>query len=307
MNSEPLYFSSNGQFKILQFTDIHYDCGCEADQKTVHLMEHLIQTEQPDFIIVTGDVSTGKDNVNQLSHALAPIVDSGCPWSIVFGNHDAEYGEGHDALLHKLVTLPNHRISNDTGAIFGKSNYYLPVYESKEKVRWILYGLDSNMYNSNSLVGGYDYIRSSQIQWYQQTNRLLRKQYGNFDALSFFHIPLPEYNDVWSTQTCYGEKNEEVCCPNQNSGLFSAMLEEGNMRGVFVGHDHINDYWGELYGIRLCYGRATGYNTYGKEDYLRGARIILLDRNTPAQFITYIHLSDDTIIKEQASHFPEKP
>lgn len=69
------------------------------------------------------------------------------------------------------------------------------------------------------------------------------------------HIALPEYNEVWDTRICYGDKREEVCAPKINSGFFTAMLETGHTKAVFVGHDHINDYIGDLYGILLGYGR----------------------------------------------------
>lgn len=72
-----------------------------------------------------------------------------------------------------------------------------------------------------------------------------------------------------------------MCCPKINTGLFAAMHLAGNVRGVFAGHDHVNDYEGMLYGVRLCYGRATGYNTYGKDAFQRGARVIRLHEEQP--------------------------
>ena len=48
------------------------------------------------------------------------------------------------------------------------------------------------------------------------------------------------------------------------------------MIGTFVGHDHVNDYQGDLHGIRLCYGRGSGFNTYGRAGFLHGARVIRL-------------------------------
>ncbi len=57
----------------------------------------------------------------------------------------------------------------------------------------------------------------------------------------FFHIPLCEYDDVWNTGQCTGSKNEPVCCPIFNSGLFTALKSTGDVMGVFVGHDHTND------------------------------------------------------------------
>jgi hypothetical protein len=34
---------------------------------------------------------------------------------------------------------------------------------------------------------------------------------------------------------------------------------------VVAGHDHVNDFEGTLYGVRLCYDARAAYNTYGRE------------------------------------------
>ena len=47
------------------------------------------------------------------------------------------------------------------------------------------------------------------------------------------------------------------------------------MEAVFCGHDHNNDFWGDYNGIKLFYGRKTGYGGYGPPWYMqRGARVI---------------------------------
>lgn len=49
----------------------------------------------------------------------------------------------------------------------------------------------------------------------------------------------------------------------------------GNIKGIFVGHDHNNDYWGDYNGIKLHFGRKTGHGGYGPPWYMRrGARVI---------------------------------
>jgi hypothetical protein len=122
-------------------------------------------------------------------------------------------------------------------------------------------------------------------------------------AFAFFHIPLPEYQEVWDAGVCYGHRFEAVCCPRVNSGLFAAMVEMGDVIGTFVGHDHVNDYWGIRHGIRLCYGRASGYNTYGRERFQRGARIIQMRRGT-RQFLSWLRLDDGSVIPDQPVHYP---
>jgi len=102
---------------------------------------------------------------------------------------------------------------------------------------------------------------------------------------------------------CYGHKFDDVCCPRLNSGLLAAMVEMGDVVGAFVGHDHVNDFWGMHHGIRLCYGRATGYNTYGREGFPRGARIIQLRRDTH-RFTSWLRLDDGSVVREQPAQQP---
>ena len=58
--------------------------------------------------------------------------------------------------------------------------------------------------------------------------------------------------------------------------MFAAMKEAGDVMGMFVGHDHDNDYAVMWKDILLAYGRFTGGNT--EYNHLpNGARIIVLD------------------------------
>ena len=302
-----LQFNNKGTFKILQFTDIHYSDDKEADHCTTRLMEQILREERPDFIMVTGDTVYGPDNINLLSEALAPVTSAGVPWSFTFGNHDTEEGMGYDELFILVTNLPICAAYNADASISGTGNHFLEVKDRWGNTKWVLFGVDSGAYNQLSQVGGYDYVKENQIRWYKNMIQEFEKKEEHFSALVFMHIALPEYNEVWDTQTCYGEKREAVCCPRINSGFFTAMLEAGHTKGVFAGHDHINDFKGNLYGILLAYGRATGYNTYGQEGYLRGARIIVLDENNTRSFQTYIRLEDGTLLQEQKLHKPENP
>lgn len=74
--------------------------------------------------------------------------------------------------------------------------------------------------------------------------------------------------------------------------------------GTFAGHDHVNDYWGTKQGIRLCYGRATGYNTYGREGFSHGARVIRLQQDKK-EFETWLRLEDGSRLTIQPEHQPE--
>ena len=77
--------------------------------------------------------------------------------------------------------------------------------------------------------------------------------------------------------------------PALNSGFFAALVEAGDVMGAFCGHDHVNDYEGELFGVRLAYGRATGFAEYGREGFPRGARVIRLYEGR-RRFDTWVRL-----------------
>lgn len=301
-----LFFKNDGTFKILQFTDIHYCDDNDKDHLTGRLMSQIIEQENPDFIIVTGDTVYGKSNAKLLEKALSPIIEAGVPWSYTFGNHDTEDGEDYDVLFPIITGFPDCVLYNADNSIDGWGNHFLEVKNKQGETKWILFGIDSGAYNKMPHIGGYDYVKQSQIHWYQKTIRDFEKRDSAFSTLIFMHIALPEYNQAWDMEKCWGEKREEICCPRINSGFFTAMQEVGHTEGVFVGHDHINDFMGNLYGITLAYGRAAGYNTYGQKDYLKGARIILLHEKNIESFETYIRLSDGSVIRNQQEHEPER-
>lgn len=300
-----LVFSEEGKFKILQFTDIHFSDNNHVDQDTVQLMKEILEKEKPDFIMITGDTVYGENNVAYLPLALEPVIASGIPFTYAFGNHDTEDGADYETLFSVITALPNCMAYHDESSKVGKGNHMLEVIDQKGQVKWVIAGMDSGNYNPMTHMGGYAYVKREQIEWYQNKIKQYKVKNPNFSVLLFMHIPLPEYDEVWDKEICYGSKREGICSPKINSGFFAAMQEVGHTKGVFVGHDHINDFYGELYGITLGYGRATGYNTYGQEDFLRGARIFVLDEKDTEHFETYIRLSDGTVIKEPEIHIPQ--
>lgn len=300
-----LRFSTEGKFKILQFTDIHFSDNNEVDQETVKLMRKILKEENPDFIMITGDTVYGTQNAEHLPLALAPVIESNVPFSYTFGNHDTEDGQGYDVLFPMLREMPNCMLYHDESSQVGTGNHTLEVMDDQGEVKWVIVGMDSGNYNPMKHIQGYGYMKKAQIVWYQEMMKAYEEKNKSFSALLFMHIPLPEYHELWDMETCYGKKREGICSPKINSGFFAAMQEAGHTKGVFVGHDHINDFYGDLYGIKMGYGRATGYNTYGQEDFLRGARIFILDQKDTAHFTTYVRLSDGTVINQPDVHMAE--
>jgi hypothetical protein len=49
----------NGKYKILQLTDLHLGEDLEADKLTYNLLSGAISTEQPNIVVITGDLISG--------------------------------------------------------------------------------------------------------------------------------------------------------------------------------------------------------------------------------------------------------
>ncbi|MDF2959389.1 MAG: metallophosphoesterase [Paenibacillus sp.] len=301
-------FRPDGTFTIVQFTDLHWKNGEEPDLRTERLMQTVLDLEQPDLVFFTGDTIESehcRDPKQSFRDAVRVVANSRIPWAAVFGNHDADFNITKSELMQLQREYPACLSEAGPVELHGVGNYTISILNSEGKPAAILYALDSGEY-AKPLLEGYDWIHRDQMDWFSRKADGFAEGNGGqqVPSLVFFHIPVPEYEELWNTETCYGLKEEGVGCPKVNSGFFTAMLEKGNVMGTFTGHDHINDYHGRLHGIRLCYGRATGFNTYGKERMQRGARIIRLTEGAAA-FDTWLRLEDGSRIDSQPEHTPE--
>jgi len=275
-------------------------------------MRRILSIEKPDLVVLTGDMITGNNIVDNAStywyQMVEPMIELDIRWAITFGNHDdlstGKQGS-REALLKYDMSFPLSVSLPGPPHIHGLSNYILEIYSSElNEIRFLLFLFDSNdeCIQSHDENGRSGCIHPDQVEWYrQQTYHYLNKTNCTLPALAFFHIPLQEYMELWNNHICFGTNNDSVACQSTNCGLFAAFLERGNVRGVFVGHNHGNDYCGELNGIQLCYGRHSGYGGYG--NWERGARIIEIYENK-SLFNTWIRFESDRKENKGILHKP---
>ncbi len=291
-NAQPgieLDFNKKGEFKIVQFTDTHINQNEESINNILSVVEEVIRNEAPELVVFTGDIVTEKKPERAFGEIGRLLSTMQTPWVAVLGNHDDEYKTKRKDIAAMLTTLP-YCLNRTSEKIAGTTNFTLEVGEGKKRA--VLYFMDSNAYSTlKDKVDGYGWFDFSQIQWYKTTSRAFADSNNGkpLPAIAFFHIPLPEYNQVWNTKEIIkvGVKNEDVCSPEINTGMFAAMVEAGDVMGTFVGHDHVNDYIGVLYDIALAYGRCSGAeNAYG--ELPAGGRVIVL-KEGKREFDTWIH------------------
>lgn len=266
----------DGKFKIVQFTDIHWDQKSQKSARTAESIRSVLRAERPDVAMLTGDVVTAQPALDGWKSVIAIFEGEKTPFSVMMGNHDGEMmpkGEIYDLLLQSPYFIGEKGPEN----VHGVGNHVVPVYSSDGKSRAaLLYCFDSNDYPTLKDYGTYDWIHFDQVAWYREQSARFTNENGGkpLPALAFFHIPLLEYNDVMATETVLGRKEEGVASPKINTGLFASMLEMKDVMSLFVGHDHDNDYMGMLNNVGLAFGRVSGWDAYGK--FERGGRVIEL-------------------------------
>lgn len=115
-------------------------------------------------------------------------------------------------------------------SINGSTNYIKAVYDhTKTKKLFYLWAFDS-MSNNCEGVQGWGCIYPSQIAWYKEQSKKLIEEDGKIlPGFAFFHIPLPEYQDMWNLNTVYGQKNEGISCQAVDTGLYAAFKEIKNI------------------------------------------------------------------------------
>lgn len=293
-----LKFNQNGKFKIVQFTDVHYIFDDPKAKIALERINEALDAEKPDLVLFTGDVIFGEPAEKGMRTVLDLASSRKIPFGVTFGNHDNEHGLTRKQLLEIIQSIP-YNVTSTVEGLSGVTNFILPIKSANsQKDSAILYCFDSHSYSQIKNISGYDYIKSDQIQWYRDNSANFTKQNGGtaLPSLAFFHIPLPEYNQAASDEGAIliGTRKEKACAPQLNSGLFTAMKEMGDILGMFVGHDHDNDYAVNWKGILLAYGRYTGGNTV-YNNLPNGARIIEMTEGERG-FKSWIRLKDNEVI-----------
>ena len=297
-----LKFNANHKFKIVQFTDIHWKYGNPASDEAGERMAEVLDAEKPDLVVFTGDVIFAKPAREGLDKALEATISRGIPFAVTWGNHDDEQDLSRKELSAHVATKAGNLTSTVEG-ISGVTNYTLSVKSTDGKRdAAVLYIFDSNSYSPIKKVKGYDWIKHDQVEWYRQTSKAFTAANDGkpLPALAFFHIPLPEFHEAAQNESTYfvGTRKEKACAPEINTGLAAAMLEAGDVMGVFVGHDHVNDYVVDWRGILLGYGRFTGGATvYHDIPEGNGARIIELTEDSRT-IKTWIRIKGGKVINE---------
>jgi len=299
LSAQKLYFKKDGTFKIVQFTDTHYMHGNSKSDTTLMLISRILDIEEPDIVVYTGDIVTGKP-VNEGWDAITKsVIDRKIPFVVTLGNHDHEQDMTREKIADIITSYPLNINSLSDVSKGRVMDNVIPVYSSGKPLKEValIYCFDTGAYSTIDGVNGYGWMTVNQINWYREQSiyYTIRNNFQPLPALAFFHIPLPEYHLAFNDEKNkrYGVRKEDECHPKLNSGMFLSMKKMGDVMGTFVGHDHVNDYIVNYHGIALAYGHFSGWKTtYTRET--NGVRVIILKEGR-REFDTWLHQLDGTI------------
>lgn len=292
-------FGADGRLKIAQLTDTHLDLGtpyrrAEAE-KTLAQLRAVLEAERPDLVLFTGDVVTGRPAREAWERLVAVLAEYRTPFCVVLGNHDAEQDLTRAEIARIVTSAPGSLNRLDAAGELADLVLEVPGAGGTAA---LLYCLDSHDYSTVEGVEGYGWFTPGQIAWYRDRSAAYTAANGGrpLPALAFFHIALPEYVAAWRNpgNTHTGRAAEDECPGAVNAGMFAAMVEQGDVMGTFVGHDHDIDYIVAEQGIALGYGRFSGDDTT-YNNLRHGVRLLLLSEGERG-FETWIRERDGRIV-----------
>jgi len=241
----------------------------------------------------------------------ALMEDLGVYWTLAFGNHDTEaysyYSREYMADYYENSDYPHCLFKSGPADVDGCGNQIVNVKNTDGIITQSLFLFDSHSYTDNDYFGvmwKYDNIHENQVAWYESSLAALnaqndaryqalgRTEKSDIRSLAFFHIPLVEQKNAWDeyAQNGYqdtddvkmiygvaGETGKVVYCGMHEDNLFETMQKLGSTKGVFCGHDHLNNFSLDYKGIRLTYGMSVDYLAYPgiyKKGAQRGCTVI---------------------------------
>lgn len=296
VGAQSLRFNQQGEFKIVQFTDLHIQYHNPASEVAISHIHTVLDAEQPDLVVFTGDLVYAAPADSAMLKVLECVTRRKLPFVVMFGNHDDEQDLSRSQLYDLVRTVPGNLMPDRGEAV--SPDYLLRISSSRgTDDAALLYCFDSNSYSNLNGVKGYGWLSHQQVSWYREQSLAATQAHGGqpLPALAFFHIPLPEFHEAihHDGAVMVGTRMEKVCAPELNSGMFAAMRETGDVMGVFVGHDHDNDYAVMWHDVLLAYGRFSGGNT--EYNHLSiGARVIVLEEGKRS-FKTWVRSRGDLI------------
>ena len=136
--NKKLRFDAEGNFKLMQITDLHYGEDDVNDTLSTELQTKLVDAEKPDLVVLTGDMLSDYtwNKKNDYFYVLwtrftTPYLIRKQPYIYALGNHDAGPYATRREIMERDVTHPFSLSEVGPADISGAGNYVKAVWDSK--------------------------------------------------------------------------------------------------------------------------------------------------------------------------------
>ncbi len=288
---------SDGEFKVLMFTDTHLKGDKKLDNITVTYLVKNIKEQKPDLVILGGDNVTYGFNKKRNVQLAELFENLGVYWATVLGNHEGDGFMSYDReSVIKLFSSYEHCLVKEGKAdVDGNGNCTINILNSDGTLREVFFLMDTGDYMTEESKAEYgvteeddvyDGVKTSQVQWYKDKHDAIEAEYGKFKSVVVTHIPIYQTEQEYNEEDfIIGKKREGVCESGFDAGLFDAIKEKGSTHSVYFGHDHVNDFSVLYDGIRLSYMQPSGYSAYNmqtkfdapEEEWIQGCTVLTIN------------------------------
>ena len=269
-----LFFNKNSTFKVLQLTDNYLG----EDEKK---MENRIRWENPDVVVLKGDMPSGynqtPDSSENLWREFTQIFRTHeIFFMLTFGNQDKKAYLTTKEIIALDALNPWSLSQLGPDSIKGASNYMTSILSpTSSSLEYILWAFDSNTKNSKENQTKFEL---SQVKWYEQLSNDINQQEGRvLPGFSFFQIIPP--NLEINNPSAVAKKLKPWT-------LVEKMKEIGNIEGMAFGDPPNSELKKQYDGINMYYAANSGVDgEYNSEN-----RVFLfhLNENHTVTYETWI-------------------
>ena len=230
-----------------------------------------LDSVDPDLVVLGGDnvfplsfwYDIGENSISLATYrAIAEVFEARSQyWTLTFGNHDSESFMNKTDFLDALEEysffiggtesdkwydakiFPAAESDAIPGADDYAGNFSIPIYDnSGTQILYNVFILDTGSYVL-SASAPYLSITEEQTEWYLERSLSLEADSGSVvPAVMFTHIPFIEMREAYEE---YGAADGSIVSgfslSDTRSPIFEALLERGDVRGIFFGHEHVED------------------------------------------------------------------
>ncbi|MBQ9370017.1 MAG: metallophosphoesterase [Clostridia bacterium] len=325
---------ASSEWKVLQFTDMHLSHEMKTTNDTIAHFIDTLNKEKPDFVVLTGDIVTrlgAKVRLEQLSEIFekAEIY-----WAYVLGNHEGDsdpYTVSRENTM-KIVSEYDHCLADTTVKktkagedVWGYCNFVVNLLGEDFGIVQTMIFLDSGNEITDEDAekfdvrdGCYDYIKESQMKWYEEKIADATTLNADVKAMLFMHIPLVEYRNLLLVELADVESGKVVLLADHPDYLEKAdastkeKIKNGKIKVISSDYKKIDGSDVIVNGEKVGYfvlregwkviGDTRSFERACSSDHNNGmyARLVAISDHVNGLFCGHDHINNTILYEEDA-------